>query len=81
MYSHSARFNNNHAGLKQKKPTYMKKKKKKKKKDIILGFFVYSDNDQGWSKKQKEKNKMQKYDKQNMIMKSRARDRRYKYQI
>lgn len=43
MYSHSARFNNNHAGLKQKKPTYMKKKKK----DIILGFFVYSDNDQG----------------------------------
>lgn len=57
------------------------RKKKEKKKDIILGFFVYSDNDQGWSKKQKEKNKMQKYDKQNMIMKSRARDRRYKYQI
>lgn len=57
------------------------RKKKEKKKDIILGFFVYSDNDQGWSKKQKENNKMQKYDKQNMIMKSRARDRRYKYQI
>lgn len=31
------------------------RKKKEKKKDIILGFFVYSDNDQGWSKKQKEK--------------------------
>lgn len=33
------------------------------------------------AKNKKKKNKMQKYDKQNMIMKSCARDRRYKYQI
>lgn len=46
MYSHSARFNNNYAGLKQKKTTYMKKKKEKKK-GHYFGFFVYSDNDQG----------------------------------
>lgn len=39
MYSHSARFNNNHAGLKQKKPTYMKKKKRKKKRTLFWVFL------------------------------------------